>query len=75
MVAGLRFAARRLRRQLSIAARRPRRGEPAASVIVVLVLVDLTTGLRPQRNIALIGNSELVRLIRCESGVVKPEYS
>jgi hypothetical protein len=43
MVAGLRFAARRLRRQLSMAALRPRREEPVASVIVVLVLIDLTT--------------------------------
>ena len=36
--------ARRLRRQLSMAARSPRRGAPVASVIVVLVLVGLAMG-------------------------------
>ncbi len=53
MAAGLPLAARRLRRQLSTAARGPRRGAPAASAIVALALDDLTAGLRPQRGVAL----------------------
>ena len=61
MAAGLRLAARRLRRQLSTAARRPRRGAPAASAIVALVLDDRTAGLRPQREIALAADPGLAR--------------